>query len=297
MAGSVVTMQGIIIKGVGGLHEVRDLVSGALTPCRARGKFRRIQAPLPGDLVVYAAGQPEGVIDEIHPRRNELIRPAIANITQAFLVFALAEPDINWNLLDHFLLVMEQKGIRPLILFNKIDLAPDARQAMAQDRFLGTNYEIRLISALNEAIREELIPRLREEVTVLVGPSGAGKSTLLNQLLGEQRMETGIVSERIKRGKHTTRHTELVVMGEGLLADTPGFSNIEPQGIDYRQLKDLFPEFRPHEGECRFNGCLHDREPGCAVKGALGTTVSQARYDYYQYMLTKLKEEDKHKWD
>ena len=135
------------------------------------------------------------------------------------------------------------------------------------------------------------------EMVVLLGPSGSGKSTLLNQLLGEHRMETGIVSERIKRGKHTTRHTELVVMGDGLLADTPGFSNIEPQGIDYRQLKDLFPEFRPCEGECRFNGCLHDQEPGCAVKAALGKTISQARYDYYQYMLTKLKEEDKHKWD
>lgn len=290
-------MEGIIIKGVGGLYEVRDLASDQLTPCRARGKFRRIQAPLPGDLVVYEPASPEGIINEIHDRKNELIRPAIANITQAFLVFALAEPNVNWNLLDQFLLVMEEKGIRPLILLNKVDLAGRDIKAEADRRFLGTGYEVQLISALEPSVREDLLPRLRDEVTVLVGPSGAGKSTLLNQLLGSEHMPTGVISDRIKRGKHTTRHTELVQIGGGLLADTPGFSSIEQQGIDYRELKDLFPEFRPHEGDCRFNGCLHDREPGCAVKAAIGTSVSTERYDYYQYMMTKLKEEDKHKWD
>lgn len=290
-------MEGIIMKGVGGLYYVRDLTDGTVTPCRARGKFRRQTAPLPGDLVSYERAVPEGIINELKSRRNDLIRPAIANITQAFLVFALAEPDINWDLLNHFLLVMEQKAIRPLILLNKKDLVPEeTRQAIIQ-RFLGTGYELLFISALDPLVRELLTGRLKDEVTVLCGPSGAGKSTLLNQLLGEEKMETGVVSEKIGRGKHTTRHTELVEVGEGLLADTPGFSNIEPQGIPYRELKDLFPEFQPFEGECRFNGCLHDREPGCAVKAQIGTTVSPERYDYYQRMFLKLKEEDKYKWD
>lgn len=290
-------MEGIIIKGVGGLYYVRDHASGTVTPCRARGKFRRSGSPLPGDHVIYEPAVPEGIIDEILPRRNDLVRPAIANVTQAFLVFALAEPDINWTLLDHFLLVMEQKEIRPVILLNKKDLASGELLEKATRYFKGTGYELIFISATSEAVREILVPRLAHEVTVLCGPSGAGKSTLLNQLMGEEKMETGAVSDRIKRGKHTTRHTELVEMAGGLLADTPGFSNIEPQGIAYRELKDYFPEFRGLEGDCRFNGCLHDKEPGCAVKAAVGSEISPDRYEYYQYMLKKLREEDKYKWD
>lgn len=290
-------MEGIIIKGVGGLYYVRDLAGTGVTPCRARGKFRRTGSPLPGDIVVYEPAAPEGIINEIRPRRNELIRPAIANVTQAFLVFALAEPDINWTLLDHFLLVMEQKAIRPVILLNKTDLASEALIEKAKGHFTGTGYEVLFIRATSDAVCDLINPRLTDEVTVLCGPSGAGKSTLLNQLMGEEKMPTGGLSLKIKRGKHTTRHTELVEMSGGLLADTPGFSNIEPKGIEYRELKDLFPEFREREGNCRFNGCIHDKEPGCAVKADVGTLISEERYEYYQYMLTKLKEEDKYKWD
>lgn len=290
-------MEGIIIKGVGGLYYVKDFVSKKITPCRARGKFRRIKSPLPGDHVVFEPASPEGVIDQIKERRNELIRPAIANITQAFLVFALKDPDLNWALLNHFLLVMEQKEIRPLILLNKKDLVSDHQMEGIRADFLGTGYELEFIQARSPETKDLLLKRLSDEVTVLCGPSGSGKSTLLNQLLGEYKMETGVVSDKIGRGKHTTRHTELVEIGGGLLADTPGFSNIEPQGIEYRELKDLFPEFRPHEGTCRFNGCLHDKEPGCAVRTAVGEDISTARYDYYKDMMEKLKEEDKHKWD
>ena len=290
-------MEGIIIKGVGGLYFVKEDGGHSITPCRARGKFRLTGSPLPGDHVVYKPDVPEGIINEIKPRRNELIRPAIANVTQAFLLFALAEPDINWTLLDHFLLVMEQKEIRPVIFFNKKDLASDELLKKAKEYYEGTGYEALFISATSEAVVDLILPRLDQEVTVLCGPSGAGKSTLLNQLLGEEKMETGLVSVKIKRGKHTTRHTELVRMGGGFLADTPGFSNIEPKGIEYRDLKDLFPEFRKLEGSCRFNGCLHDQEPGCAVKDEVGQSIAPHRYDYYQYMLKRLREEDKYKWD
>lgn len=290
-------MEGIIIKGVGGLYFVKDDLDQVITPCRARGKFRLSGSPLPGDHVVYKPDVPEGIINEIKPRRNELVRPAIANVTQAFLVFALAEPDINWTLLDHFLLVMEQKEIRPVIFFNKKDLASDELLEKAKEYYVGTGYEYLFISATSEDIINLILPRLDQEVTVLCGPSGSGKSTLLNQLLGEEKMETGVVSVKIKRGKHTTRHTELVQMGGGFLADTPGFSNIEPKGIEYRELKDLFPEFRNLEGTCRFNGCLHDQEPGCSVKAEVGNTIAPHRYEYYQYMLKRLREEDKYKWD
>ncbi len=290
-------MEGIIIKGVGGLYHVRDFQTGEVTPCRARGKFRLSQSPLPGDHVVYWKDVPEGTIETIKERVNELIRPAIANVSQAFLVFALVEPDLNWNLLNLFLVVMEQKQIRPLILFNKEDLAgPDLMEAAAK-MLEGTCYEYYFMDALQGKIPPAAFDRLKGEVTVMSGPSGAGKSTLLNQLLGEELMATGSVSEKIGRGRHTTRHTELVIINEGLLADTPGFSNVEPKGLDFRTLKDLFPEFRPFEGECRFNGCLHDREPGCAVKAEVGSRISEGRYRYYQDLMTKLKEEDKRKWD
>lgn len=290
-------MEGIIIKGIGGLYFVRDFESGQVTPCRARGKFRRIGSPLPGDHVVYLQDVPEGSIEEIKERTNDLIRPAIANVSQAFLVFAMVDPDINWTLLNHFLLVMEQKEIRPLILLNKRDLADDAAQDDAIARFMGTGYEMMFISARSAEMRQVILDRLTDEVTVLCGPSGAGKSTLLNQLLGEDFMKTGVVSVRIGRGKHTTRHTELVQIHGGLLADTPGFSNVEPRGINYRELKDLFPEFRELQDECRFTGCLHDKEPNCAVKKEVGISIAPARYDYYETLLTKLREEDKYKWD
>lgn len=290
-------MKGIIIRGVGGLYYVRDFESGKVTPCRARGKFRRIGSPLPGDHVVYLHDVPEGSIEEIEKRSNDLIRPAIANVSQAFLVFALVDPDINWTLLNHFLLVMEQKEIKPLILLNKRDLADAAAEQEARDRFLGTGYELMVISARTAEMSQVLLDRLTGEVTVLCGPSGAGKSTLLNQLMGEDVMKTGVISQRIGRGKHTTRHTELVEIHGGLLADTPGFSNVEPRGINYRELKDLFPEFRELKDQCRFTGCLHDKEPDCAVKAAIGKTIAPARYDYYESLLTKLREEDKYKWD
>lgn len=290
-------MEGIIIKGVGGLYHVRNFETGEVTPCRPRGKFRLSQSPLPGDHVVYWKDVPEGTIDEIKERTNELIRPAIANVSQAFLVFALVEPGLNWNLLNLFLVVMEQKEIRPLILFNKQDLAGPELMLAAEKMLAGTGYEYYFMDALNAEIPAAVFDCLKGEVTVMSGPSGAGKSTLMNQLLGEEHMETGSVSEKIGRGKHTTRHTELVIINDGLLADTPGFSNVEPKGLDFRTLKDLFPEFREYEGECRFNGCLHDREPGCAVKAEVGRTVSEGRYKYYQDLMTKLKEEDKRKWD
>lgn len=290
-------MEGIIIKGVGGLYHVRSFATGEVTPCRARGKFRLSRSPLPGDHVVYQKDVPEGTIEEIKERTNELIRPAIANVSQAFLVFALKEPDLNWNLLNLFLVFMEQKQIHPLILLNKEDLAGPERIHEAEKMLAGTGYEYYFMAALSAKVPQQVFDRLEGEVTVMSGPSGSGKSTLLNQLLGTDHMETGRVSEKIGRGRHTTRHTELVIINDGLLADTPGFSSVEPKGLDFRTLKDLFPEFHQYEGECRFNGCLHDREPGCAVKAEVGNTVSQGRYRFYQDLMTKLKEEDKRKWD
>lgn len=290
-------MKGRIIKGVGGLYEVLAQEDGKSYVCRPRGRFRGKITPLPGDLVVFEPAKPEGVIDEILPRENDLIRPAMANVSQCYLVFSLVSPNLNFDLLNHFLLTMENKSIKPLLLFNKKDLAPADLIKKVEDLLIGTGYEYHFISALEE-VPELLQERLAGELTVLSGPSGAGKSTLLNNLLGEEIMATGAISEKIARGKHTTRHTQLIqVAGDGLLADTPGFSNVAPPKVEISELQDLFPEFRPHLGQCRFNGCLHFKEPGCAIKEQVGQTISELRYNYYTNLLKHRQEEEKYKWD
>lgn len=287
-------MEGIITKGVGGLYRVR--AGQQEYPCRLRGKFRRTGSPLPGDRVRFEAGEPEGIIEEILARTNELVRPAIANVSQAYLVFSLVRPNLNEELLQRFLLVMEEKGIRPLILFNKRDLADQALLDHCEELLFGTGYEYLFISAYKDW-PEELKSRLKGELTVLCGPSGAGKSTLLNALSGEVLMETGNLSEKIGRGKHTTRHTELMAIHGGLLADTPGFSSVAQPDLPPEELAHLFPEFRDSWGRCRFTGCLHHKEPGCDVKKRLGTEISPKRYDYYIKLLLHLKEEEKYQWD
>ncbi|PKK38660.1 Ribosome small subunit-stimulated GTPase EngC [Clostridiaceae bacterium JG1575] len=287
---------GRIVKGVGGLYQVRN-ERGEESACRLRGKFRRGITPLPGDAVRFTRALPEGIIEEILPRTNALIRPAIANVTEVFLVFAVARPDINWDLLYSFLLGMEQKGVAFRILWNKMDLAGPAQRASIEEHLRGTGYAFTFLQANQEGASQSVLPYIKDGIYVLCGPSGAGKSTLLNALLGQRHMATGEVSQRIGRGRHTTRHTELVPLGAGLLADTPGFSHVEPAGITPGELKEYFPEFRPFEGSCRFQGCLHDKEPGCAVKNASTEVVAPQRYDYYLRVLQKMREEEKHQWD
>ena len=287
-------MEGIIIKGIAGFYYVRT--SEGVLECKARGIFRKNNVtPMVGDRVTVIPAPEGNILDKIHERSTELMRPFVANISQAYVVFALRNPDINFDMLNKFLVYLEMKRIEPVLVFNKSDLATEKEMKKVADDFIGTGYEVYFIEAISGLGLDELYAQLKDHITVLCGPSGAGKSTLLNKLSGNETMETGVISVRLNRGKHTTRHSELIEINDALLVDTPGFSTMEFT-MDAEDLKDYFPEFYEHEGECRFNGCNHNREPGCKVKEEVGKTISEARYNYYVKYYNELVEENKKKW-
>ncbi len=287
-------MQGRIIKGIAGFYYV-DTTDGVLE-CKARGIFRKNKVtPMVGDQVTVIPSPDGNVIDEIHERSSELVRPFVSNVSQAFVVFALRDPQINWDLLNKFLVSLERNHIHPLLIFNKKDLSTEEEREALSKKFLGTGYDLHFIEAREKVDMEILLELLKGEVTVLCGPSGAGKSTLLNQLAGVDKMETGIISKKNSTGKHTTRHSELIEVNGAYLVDTPGFSNMDFT-MEARELKDCFPEFETYQGQCRFQGCNHDREPGCRVKEAVGVDISKERYDFYVKYYNELIEENKRKW-
>ena len=287
-------MEGIIVKGIAGFYYVKT--EQGVLECKARGIFRKNQiTPMVGDRV-RISHTPEGnSVEEILPRRSALTRPFVANVSQAYVVFAMRNPDINVDLLNKFLVSLERNEINPVLVFNKKDLATEEEKEALLKDFIGTGYKIYFIEAKEGDGLQELFQELQGEITVLCGPSGAGKSTLLNKLSGSEQMETGEISKRLNRGKHTTRHSELIVVNDAFLVDTPGFSTME-MTMDPKELKACFPEFYPHEGSCRFNGCNHAQEPGCRVKEEVGKSISLARYTYYVKYYNELVEEKKRKW-
>ena len=287
-------MEGIIIKGIAGFYYVKT--EEGILECKARGIFRKNNiTPMVGDRVSVVSTPEGNVVDEIHKRTSELVRPFVANVSQAYVVFALRNPDINFELLNKFIISLEKNSIEPVLVFNKSDLATENEKIQLKDLFKGTGYQIHFITAKDGSGLEELLKGLKNQITVLCGPSGAGKSTLLNKLAGSEKMETGIISEKVKRGKHTTRHSELITVDDALLVDTPGFSTME-MTMEAKELKDYFPEFHVYEGQCRFQGCNHDKEPGCSVKDEVGKTISVERYNYYVKYYNELLEENKRKW-
>ena len=287
-------MEGIIIKGIAGFYYVKT--EEGILECKARGIFRKNNiTPMVGDRVSVVSTPEGNVVDEIHKRTSELVRPFVANVSQAYVVFALRNPDINFELLNKFIISLEKNGIEPVLVFNKSDLATENEKIQLKELFKGTGYQIHFITAKDGSGLEELHKGLKNQITVLCGPSGAGKSTLLNKLAGSEKMETGIISEKVKRGKHTTRHSELITVDDALLVDTPGFSTME-MTMEAKELKDYFPEFHVYEGQCRFQGCNHDKEPGCSVKDEVGKTISVERYNYYVKYYNELLEENKRKW-
>lgn len=289
-------MQGKIIKGIGGFYYIHVEHHGVYE-CKAKGVFRnRKIKPLVGDNVdidILDEAEKKGNIREILPRKNELIRPAVANIDQALVFFAAAEPDPNLGLLDRFLLQMEFKEIPTILGFNKCDLIDTAKREELQAIYNASGYPVVFVSVKNETDLDELRKLLDGKTTVLAGPSGVGKSSLMNWLLPEAEMETGAVSEKIKRGRHTTRHSELFHLGEGTyLFDTPGFSSLYLNDFTDETLKNYFPEFLHYEEECRFIGCNHVNEPDCGVKEALEEgKISSVRYEHYLQMYKELKEQ------
>lgn len=286
-------MEGKIIRGVGGFYYV--YAKGTVYECRAKGIFRKDGVrPLPGDLVEIAVldeTEKKGNLERILPRKNELIRPAVANVDQAMVIFAFDSPKPNFNLLDRFLVSMEQKGIPPVILFNKLDLAREGQREEIVGRYAPAGYRLLFVSAAQEKGMEEVRAALYGKTTTVAGPSGVGKSSLINRLQSEQLLQTGEVSEKIERGRHTTRHTQLLFVEEDTyILDTPGFSSIELYGIQKEGLGDFFPEIASRADGCRFAGCSHLTEPDCAVRKALEEgKISADRYENYRLFYEELK--------
>lgn len=274
-------MEGIIIKGIGGFYYIKT--EEGIVECKARGKFRyNALKPMVGDRVTIKVEKGKGVIEEIHERSSELIRPTVANVTQAFVVFAIKNPDINLDLLNRFLTLCEYNEIHAVVCLNKEDLCTEEEKEELKSIINDIGYEVLFINAKEGKGFDDLKERLGNNITVLCGPSGAGKSTLLNSFIDREYMETGSVSEKIGRGKHTTRHSELIDVDNGYLVDTPGFTTLDVTFIDRESLKYCFPEFNDYNNLCKFNGCNHYKEPKCAVKEAVEEgKINKLRYEFY----------------
>lgn len=292
-------MQGKIIKGIAGFYYVHVVHSG-IYECKAKGVFRNKKIkPLVGDNVeidIISREDYKGNIIEILERTNELIRPAVANIDQSLVVFAVKRPDPNINLLDRFLVMMERQNIPVIICFNKSDLVSDEELVEIKNMYVKSGYHVIFTSTVNGTGVSDIKRLIEGKTTAFAGPSGVGKSSMLNAIIPDANSETGGISEKIGRGKNTTRHTEIFNLGEDTyIMDTPGFTSLYTNDFDKEYLKDYFPEFRKYEGMCRFNGCIHENEPDCKVKEALlEGKISQSRYDNYIQMLQEIKNRKKY---
>lgn len=251
------------------------------------------------EIQVIDEAEHKGNMEEILPRTSELIRPAVANVDQAMVIFAAAKPKPNLSLLDRFLISMEQKEVPSIICFNKIDEASEEELQRLKEIYGGCGSRLLFISARYEQGVEEIRDLLREKTTTVAGPSGVGKSTLINLLVPDAEMETGQISQKIDRGKHTTRHSELFrVEEDSYIFDTPGFSSLELMGMEKEELRYYFPEFTPYEGSCRFQGCVHGQEPGCAVKEAVEQgKINRERYESYRLLFGELQEKEKRRYN
>jgi ribosome biogenesis GTPase / thiamine phosphate phosphatase len=286
--------KGKIIKALSGFYYVKS--KDTIIQCRGRGVFRKNNiTPLVGDNVVFTAeNDREGYIMEIKERENELVRPPIANVDQAILIFSAKDPEFSPHLLDRFLVIIESYQIKPIIVITKIDLANSdellniKQYAKAYEKI---GYDVLLTSSKNEIGLEDIYPLLENKITVFAGQSGVGKSSLLNALQPELNLETKAISKHLGRGKHTTRHVELLEIGNGLVADTPGFSSLDFSNIEAEELTYCYPEMKERFANCKFRGCLHDKEPHCAIKEAVETgEIEEFRYNHYLLFLKEIQQ-------
>ncbi|WP_438446759.1 ribosome small subunit-dependent GTPase A [Gorillibacterium sp. sgz5001074] len=304
--------EGLIVKALSGYYYVlpdepvlADEVGGfaGLVQCRARGIFKKRNiSPLVGDRVEFERSENgEGTVTEICPRTSELIRPPVSNVEQAVLVFSMDEPALNLQLLDKFLVHIEYSGLEPVICFSKQDLirnpeegekgaGADSESVYRLYETIG--YKVLITSAKEGEGVEQVREVLKDRISVFSGQSGVGKSTLLNALMPHLVLETGEISMRLGRGRHTTRHVELIPLPEGgWVADTPGFSQLDFMEMEPEELGSTFREFVPLSEECRFRGCLHHKEPGCRVREAVAEgSVAATRYEHYLLFLEEMKD-------
>jgi len=297
--------EGLIVKALSGFYYVQPDGADGVVACRARGLFKKQGiSPLVGDKVRYEQkedGSGEGTVIELHPRSTSLVRPPIANVDTALIVFAVTRPDINRTLLDKFLTLSELSGLQSVICFTKSDLldvpSEDAEALKNQVEQLRNLYERIGYPVFLTSIRagtgfEPLLSALEGRITVIAGQSGVGKSSLLNRLIPGLTLETNEISEKLGRGKHTTRHVELFRIGrKGWLADTPGFSQLELPDVEPERLSEAFPEIAEASAGCKFRGCLHLKEPGCKVREAVETgEIDGERYEHYADFVTELRD-------
>lgn len=285
---------GRIIRSLSGYYDVQ-LADGTVERTRARGQFRKSkQKPVVGDFVDFESENDEGFIWQIKARENELIRPLIANVDLAVIVTAVRQPDFTNNLLDRQLVALAAADVEPVIYFSKLDLLEtsqraDFEQVVQLYRHIGYS-----VVCSDQEPLSHLKQLFKDKVVVFMGQTGAGKSTLLNQIAPELNLITGEVSKALSRGKHTTRQVSLITIPsyEAMIADTPGFSSYEVFDFPVEDLADYFPEMAAISGQCRFRGCLHLNEPGCAVKAAVELgTIAPSRYNDYKLFYNLIKQQ------
>lgn len=283
------------MKGIAGFYYVHVEDHGVYE-CRAKGIFRKEGVkPLVGDNVeldVLDEAEKLGNIRRILPRKSALVRPAVANVDQALVLFAIVKPNPNFNLLDRFLINMERQQLPAVICFNKEDIASDQEKDALRRSYETCGYQVLFISALENRGVEQVKIILEGKTTTLAGPSGVGKSSLINRLAPHIHMETGEISEKIERGRHTTRHSEIIPLGrETYIMDTPGFTSLDLPDVTREELGGYYPEFREYERLCRFRGCAHLSEPACGVKEAVEAgKISPVRYENYKILYRELQE-------
>lgn len=292
--------QGIIIKGIGGFYYIKT--DTALYECRARGIFRNEKiTPLVGDRVnisIQDEKELKGNIEEIFPRKVEFTRPAVANIDQLVLVMSIKDPKPDLMLADKLLILANKNNIKPIIIINKLDLDKSDEHKKIPETYLNSNYTILSLSSKLKQGFEELEQHLKGKITAFAGQSGVGKSTILNTIMNSDVMETGSVSKKIGRGKHTTRHAELVELKcGGYIIDSPGFTSFDVNGIESDELELYYPEFKEFLYQCKYSRCSHIKEPDCRIKDALQQgKISNERYTRYCEIYELLKQNEKNKY-
>lgn len=287
-------ISGTIIKGIGGFYYI-DTEQGVYE-CRARGIFRKEKLkPTVGDFVkisVLDEKNKKGSLDFIEPRKNMLIRPRVSNVEQAVIVFAAVSPNINVDLLDRFLILVAEQKLDVLICINKIDLDTEKNYESIKKIYETSGYKVICLSAEKGIGIEELKKELKNKISVFAGPSGVGKSSLINAVAPDLKLKTGEISAKIERGKHTTRHAELMQIEEhSYIVDSPGFTSLFLEHIPAEELQYYFKEFEPYLNGCRYTGCSHIHEPDCEVKEHIGEEISNERYERYVNLYNELRKD------